>query len=144
MEYADQETPEVIEEVPEMLRNQPLEPAYKVLDSAVARFTGYLARKVSRESSKDGFSSWVETCLDDEITQLRNETGDTINLIAIMSGGNAEEIQERLGKFVFDQMAGRIEDVITSSEPEQRTAAVKAVLKDYSDDIVLMYKTEIF
>jgi HK97 family phage portal protein len=144
MEYADQETPEVIEEVPEMLRNQPLEPAYKVLDAAVGRFTGYLARKVSRESSKDGFSSWVETCLDDEINQLRNETGDTINLIAIMSGGNAEEIQERLGKFVFDQMAGRIEDVITSSEPEQRTAAVKAVLKDYADDIVAMYKTEIF
>tara|TARA_R110000737_G_scaffold352914_1_gene401024 strand:- start:1346 stop:3001 length:1656 start_codon:yes stop_codon:yes gene_type:complete len=144
MEYADQETPEVIEEVPEMLRNQPLEPAYKVLDAAVARFTGYLARKVSRESSKDGFSSWVETCLDDEINQLRSETGDTINLIAIMSGANAEEIQERLGKFVFDQMAGRIEDVITSSEPEQRTAAVKAVLKDYSDDIVAMYKTEIF
>ena len=144
MEYADQETPEVIEEVPEMLRNTQLEPAYKVLDAAVGRFTGYLARKVSRESGKEGFSNWVETCLDDENKQLRTETGDSVNLIAAISGADAEEIQQRLGQFVFDQMAGRIEDVITSSEPEQRTAAVKAVLKDYAVDTIARYKKEIF
>ena len=144
MEYADQEQPEVIEEVPEILRTAQLEPAFKVLDAAVGRFTGYLARKVSRESAKEGFSNWVETCLDDENKQLRTETGDSVNLIAAISGANAEEIQQRLGQFVFDQMAGRIEDVITSSEPEQRTAAVKAVLKDYAVDTIARYKQEIF
>tara|TARA_R110000824_G_scaffold37749_6_gene115950 strand:- start:3668 stop:5314 length:1647 start_codon:yes stop_codon:yes gene_type:complete len=143
MEYADQETPEVIEEVPEMLRTAQLEPAYKVLDAAVGRFTGYLARKVSRESGKEGFSNWVETCLDDENKQLRTETGDSVNLIAAISGDNAEEIQQRLGQFVFGQMGERIEDVITSSEPEQRTAALKTVLKDYSADTIARYKQEI-
>ena len=144
MEYADQEQPEVIEEVPEMLRNDQLEPAYKVLDAAVGRFTGYLARKVSRESGKEGFFNWVETCLDDENKQLRTETGDSVNLIAAISGANAEEIQQRLGQFVFNQMGERIEDVITSSEPEQRTAALKTVLKDYSADTIARYKQEIF
>lgn len=143
MEYADQEQPEIIEEVPEMLRTAQLEPAYKVLDAAVGRFTGYLARKVSRESAKEGFSNWVETCLNDENKQLRTETGDSVNLIAAISGANAEEIQQRLGKFVFGQMGERIEDVITSSEPEQRTAALKTVLKDYSADTIGRYKQEI-
>ena len=144
MEYADQEQPEVIEEVPEILRTAQLEPAFKVLDAAVGRFTGYLARKVSRESGKEGFSNWVETCLDDENKQLRTETGDSVNLIAAISGDNAEEIQQRLGQFVFGQMGERIEDVITSSEPEQRTAALKTVLKDYAVDTIARYKQEIF
>jgi HK97 family phage portal protein len=144
MEYAEQEQPEIIEEVPEMLRTAQLEPAYKVLDAAVGRFTGYLARKVSRESGKEGFSNWVDTCLDDENKQLRTETGDSVNLIAAISGANAEEIQQRLGQFVFHQMGERIEDVITSSEPEQRAAALKTVLKDYSADTIARYKQEIF
>jgi len=144
MEYADQEQPEVIEEMPEMLRNAQLEPAYKVLDAAVSRFTGYLARKVTRESGKPGFSNWVETCLDDENKQLRTETGDSINLIAAISGSNAEEMQQRLGQFVFNQISERIAGVITSSEPEQRTAALKTVLKDYSADTIARYKQEIF
>ena len=143
MEYADQEQPEIIEEVPEMLRNAQLEPAYKVLDAAVSRFTGYLARKVTRESAKKGFSNWVETCLDDENKQLRTETGDSVNLIAAISGANAEEMQQRLGHFVFNQISERIAGVITSSEPEQRTAALKTVLKDYSADTIARYKQEI-
>jgi hypothetical protein len=141
MEYADQE---VIEEVPEMLRDDQITPAYKVLDAAVGRFTGYLARKVSRESGKPGFSNWVETCQDDENKQLETETGDAVNLIAALRGSDAEELQQRLSGFVFDEIGLRIEGVITSSEPEQRTAALKIVLKDYSVEIIARYKKEIF
>ena len=143
MEYADQEQPVEVEEVPEMLRNDQLTPAYKVLDAAVGRFTGYLARKVSRESAKDGFHSWAECCMESELTQLRNETGDSIDLIAAISGHNAEKIQQRLSEFVFYEMGGRIEGVLTSNQPEQRIAALKVVLKDYSADIVDRYKQEI-
>jgi HK97 family phage portal protein len=145
MEYADFE-PEVVEAEPSEAERGLEENSYKVLDASVARFAGYLSRKVIREGNKKNlarFMTWIESHLDEEKKNLRDEVKDAIELVAVITGKDVEALQENIARHIFGSMGETIEGVLTTTETEQRSAALKAVLKDFTKDILASYRREL-
>lgn len=162
MEYADQETEDVVEEPAEPVESEEpaeevvdqrcddncpctlIDPAFKLLDKEIERFTGYLVRKINREFAKKGegrFIYWVEVSASEEKHVLRESIAGASALVCGLAGFDNDSFTDCIVDSLFLDLFMQVERAIGhNTEPQE---PLKEVTNSFKSEVIEIYREKL-